>query len=115
MNSLCQDDEYSVTVIFGTQPNNMVGDCSYELTNITVKVMEPFSQINISQDILLGDGEEYCYRAVLSDEQGRAIDGMDASYIVLLTINNQDCSFYRQGSCKFRIISWKTSWCWCWC
>jgi len=91
----------------------MVGDCSYQLPNITVKVMKLFSQINVSEDIVLGEEKEYCYCAVLSDEQGRAIDGMYAiAFCFRPSILETFPLFYRPG--KSSIFSWKKSWsCWC--
>ena len=84
VNSLCQDDEYTITVIFGTQPTDIAMDCDYQIPNVTVKVAKLSNEIavNVPADILPGDGEEYCYRAVLSDVQGRAIDGIHTYYSI---------------------------------
>lgn len=81
VNSLCQDDEYIIAVIFGTHPTNMAYHCEYQLPNIVVKVTKLSNEtiVNVPASIVLGDGEEYCYLAVLSDTQGRAIDGIHTS------------------------------------
>ena len=64
VNALCQDDEYTVTVTFGTRSS---GRCVYQQSNISMEIMEvPGSvQFDVPED-LVGDGVEYCSRVVLS-------------------------------------------------
>ena len=73
VNLLCQDDEYTVTVTFGTRSS---GRCVYQQSNISMEIMEvPGSvQFDVPED-LVGDGVQYCSHVVLSNVQG-VIDGM---------------------------------------
>ena len=67
MNSLCQDDNYTITVQFGVRIlEDMV--CFF-LENVTAENGTAEVPSNMSQ----GD---YCYRAVLSDGDGRVIAGI---------------------------------------
>ena len=67
MNSLCQDDNYIITVQFGVRAAASM-DCNFQ-QNVTAisGTAEVPSSIT---------GQEYCYRAVLSVEDGKIIDGI---------------------------------------
>ena len=74
MNDLCQDDEYGVTVTFGTR-KGMMGECEFKQPNVTRTFEQMFEKIEVPSNIVPGDEEEYCYYVVLKDTQGRDIDG----------------------------------------
>ena len=75
VNGLCQDDQYTVSVTFGTQRKGMMGECEFQQPNVTRTLRQMFEEINVPADIVPGDGEDYCYYAVLINTQGRIIDG----------------------------------------
>lgn len=66
VNTLCQDDEYIVAVIFGTRPIGTV-KCEFQLPNLTIRIVKPSFdvQIDVPADVVGGTGYEYCYFAVL--------------------------------------------------
>ena len=77
MNTLCQDDEHVITVLFGTRPIGMMMECAFQqLSVLTDKDMVPTTiepggwQIYVPENIVLDEGEEYCYRVLLGAFQG---------------------------------------------
>ena len=76
MNTLCQDDDYTVTVTFGNQTIGLM-DCELEQSSIiTMTIMKsPALNFSVPADIIAGEEEEYCYCVELSNDQG-VIDGM---------------------------------------
>ena len=66
VNTLCQDDKYTVTVIFGTQPTG-TENCAFQSSNITISNVKPSLdvRVDVPEDIVGHTGEEYCYLALL--------------------------------------------------
>ena len=65
VNSLCQDDEYTIIVQFGVRASGSMG-CEFQ-QNVTIT---NGGRAYIPSDITLGPGQEYCYYAVLSNVAG---------------------------------------------
>ena len=61
VNSLCQDDEYTITVQFGVRAASSM-DCVFQ-QNVTII---NGGRVDVPSDISLGNNLEYCYTAVLS-------------------------------------------------
>ena len=67
VNSLCQDDKYTIIVQFGVRAAGSM-DCNFQ-QNVTA--------INGTAEVPSSvPGQEYCYRAVLSIGHGEIIDGI---------------------------------------
>ena len=88
MNGLCHNDQYTVVVTFGTRREGRMEECAFQQPNVTQTLEQMFEEIDVPADIVPGDGEEYCYYAVLKDTQGQIIDGIPIiqKTILLLTI-----------------------------
>ena len=61
VNSLCQDDEYTINVQFGVRAASSM-DCVFQ-QNVTII---NGGRVDVPSDISLGNNLEYCYTAVLS-------------------------------------------------
>ena len=72
MNSLCQDDKYTINIQFGVRASDSM-DYNFQqiITTINVTAEGPSSIL----------GQEYCYRAVLSNRNGRIIAGILKEYL----------------------------------
>ena len=70
VNSLCQDDNYTITLQFGFRATRSM-DCNFQQ-----KVTAINDIVEVPSDILMVSGQEYCYRAVLSIEDGTDIYGI---------------------------------------
>ena len=84
VNGLCQNDQYTVAVTFGTRCEGRMGECDFQQPNVTRALKQMFEEIKVPADIVPGDGEEYCYYAVLKDTQGKIIDGIPIQKTILL-------------------------------
>lgn len=75
VNNLCQSDNYTITVRFGTRPVGEMQTCFVQ-SNTTIKDMvsspdmEDYERVYVPEDITLDENEEYCYIAVLSAGEG---------------------------------------------
>ena len=67
MNSLCQDDKYTINVQFGVRASDSM---DYNFQQIVTAIN---GTAEVASSILV---QEYCYRAVLSNRNGRIIAGI---------------------------------------
>ena len=65
VNSLFQDDEYTITVQFGVRAAGSMG-CEFQ-QNVTIM---NGGKVDVPSDISLGNDQEYCYTAVFSNVAG---------------------------------------------
>ena len=89
VNSLCQRDEYTITVQFGVRAVRSMG-CDFQ-QNVTIM---NGGKVDVPSDIIIlrQPEQEYCYTAVLSDVAGNRTPSMRtfvySSIVCLCSTNN---------------------------